>query len=152
VGPACGPRAFAQSTLRSLVAGPRPPSRPGRLGRLAATLGLPLPGVLGARSGWRRPGRLLVNAAGLLLGVAMLVVALALHDSLELLSLRPAEPGHAASDAAMAVLYDQVRAVIFATAALLLVPATINTVIVATFATRDATRNHAVLSAVGATP
>jgi putative ABC transport system permease protein len=145
-------RGIRQSTLRSLVAGPRPPRRPGRLGRLAASLGLPLPGVLGLRSGWRRPGRLLVNAAGLLLGVAMIVVALALRDSLDLLSLRPAEPGHAASDAAVAVLYDQIRAVIFATAALLLALATINTIIVATFAARDAARNHAVLRAVGATP
>jgi hypothetical protein len=145
-------RGIRQSTLRSLVAGPRPPRRPGRLGRLAASLGLPLPGVLGLRSGWRRPGRLLVNAAGLLLGVAMIVVALALRDSLDLLSLRPAEPGHAASDAAVAVLYDQIRAVIFATAGLLLALATINAIIVATFAARDAARNHAVLRAVGATP
>lgn len=102
--------------------------------------------------GWRRPGRLLVNAAGLLLGVAMIVVALALRDSLDLLSLRAAEPGHAASDAAVAVLYDQIRAVIFATAGLLLALATINAIIVATFAARDAARNHAVLRAVGATP
>jgi putative ABC transport system permease protein len=145
-------RGIRQSTLRSLVAGPRPPRRPGRLGRLAASLGLPLPGVLGLRSGWRRPGRLLVNAAGLLLGVAMIVVALTLRDSLDLLSLRPAEPGHAASDAAVAVLYDQIRAVIFATAGLLLALATINAIIVATFAARDAARNHAVLRAVGATP
>ena len=145
-------RGIRQSTLRSLVAGPRPPRRPGRLGRLAASLGLPLPGVLGLRSGWRRPGRLLVNAAGLLLGVAMIVVALALRDSLDLLSLRPAEPGHAASDVAVAVLYDQIRAVIFATAGLLLALATINAIIVATFAARDAARNHAVLRAVGATP
>jgi putative ABC transport system permease protein len=145
-------RGIRQSTLRSLVTGPRPPRRPGRLAGLAAALGLPLPGVLGVRSGWRRPGRLLVNAAGLLLGVAMLVVALALRDSLDLLDLRPTEPGHAASDAAVAVLYDQIRAVIFATAALLLVLATINAIIVATFAARDAARNHAVLRAVGATP
>jgi putative ABC transport system permease protein len=145
-------RGIRQSTLRSLASGPRPPRRPGRLGRLAAGLGLPLPAVLGVRSGWRRPGRLLVNAAGLLLGVAMIVVALALRDSLRLLSLRPAEPGHAASDAAVAVLYDQIRAVIFATAALLLALATINAIIVAMFAARDAARNHAVLRAVGATP
>ena len=82
----------------------------------------------------------------------MIVVALALRDSLDLLSLRPAEPGHAASDAAVAVLYDQIRAVIFATASLLLALATINAIIVATFAARDAARNHAVLRAVGATP
>ena len=145
-------RGIRQSTLRSLAAGPRPPRRPGRLARLAANLGVPLPGVLGVRSAWRRPGRLLTNAAGLLLGVAMIVVALALRDSLGLLSLEPSEPGHAASDAAVAVLYDQIRAVILATAGLLLVLATINAIIVATFAARDAASNHAVLRAVGATP
>jgi putative ABC transport system permease protein len=145
-------RGIRQSTLRSLAAGPRPPRRPGRLARLAANLGVPLPGVLGMRSAWRRPGRLLTNAAGLLLGVAMIVVALALRDSLGLLSLKPSEPGHAASDAAVAILYDQVRAVILATAGLLLVLATINAIIVATFAARDAAGNHAVLRAVGATP
>jgi putative ABC transport system permease protein len=80
------------------------------------------------------------------------VVALALRHSLDLLDVTPAEPGHAASDAAVAVLYDQIRAVILATAALLLVLAAINAFIVATFAARDAARNQAVLRAVGATP
>src|SRR4029450_636839 len=104
---------------------------PGGAG-LAARAGIPLPGVLGLRSAWRRPGRLLTNATGLALGVAMIVVALALRDSLELLELRSAEAGHAASDAAVAVLYDQIRAIILGTAGLLLVPATINAWIVAT--------------------
>jgi putative ABC transport system permease protein len=145
-------RGIRHSTLRSLVAGPRPPRRPGRLARATANLGVPLPGVLGMRSAWRRPGRLLTNAAGLLLGVAMVVVALALRDSLELLAVAPPEPGHAASDAAVGVLYDQVRAVILGTAGLLLVLGAVNAFIVATFAARDAARNHAVLRAVGATP
>jgi putative ABC transport system permease protein len=145
-------RGIRQSTLRSLAAGPRPPRRPGRLARLAAGLGVPLVGVLGLRAAWRRPGRLLTNAAGLLLGVAMIVVALALRDSLDLLELRPPEPGHAASDAAVAILYDQVRTVILGTAGLLLVLATLNAVIVATFAAQDAAGNSAVLRAVGATP
>ena len=145
-------RGIRQSTLRSLASGARPPRRPGRLARLAAGAGLPLPGVLGLRSAWRRPGRLLTNAAGLTLGVAMIVVALALRDSLEVLNLTPPEPGHAASDAAVAVLYDQIRAVIFATAGLLLALGAVNAFIVATFAARDAARNHAVLRAVGATP
>jgi len=145
-------RGIRQSTLRSLAAGPRPPRRPGRLAGLAARAGLPLPGVLGLRSAGRRPGRLLTNATGLALGVAMIVVALALRDSLDLLDLRPPEPGHAASDAAVAVLYGQIRAVIFGTAGLLLVLATINAWIVAAFAARDAARNQAVLRAVGATP
>jgi putative ABC transport system permease protein len=147
-----GLRGIRQSTLRSLATGPRPPRRPGRLAGLAARAGVPLPGVLGLRSAWRRPGRLLTNATGLALGVAMIVVALALRDSLDLLGVRPPEPGHAASDAAVAVLYDQVRAIILGTAGLLLVLATINAWIVATFAARDAARNQAVLRAVGATP
>jgi putative ABC transport system permease protein len=145
-------RGIRQSTLRSLVSGARPPQRPGRLARLAANLGVPLPGVLGLRSAWRRPGRLLTNAAGLTLGVAMIVVALALRDSLELLARTSPEPGHAASDAAVTVLYDQIRAIILGTAGLLLLLGTINAVIVATFAARDAARNHAVLRALGATP
>jgi putative ABC transport system permease protein len=145
-------RGIRQSTLRSLATGPRPPRRPGRLAGLAARAGIPLPGVIGLRSAWRRPGRLLTNATGLALGVAMIVVALALRDSLELLELRPPEPGHAASDAAVGVLYDQIRAIILGTAGLLLVLATLNAWIVATFAARDAARNQAVLRAVGATP
>jgi putative ABC transport system permease protein len=145
-------RGIRQSTLRSLDAGPRPPRRPGRLAGLAARAGVPLPGVLGLRSAWRRPGRLLTNATGLALGVAMIVVALGLRESLDLLDLRPSEPGHTASDAAVAVLYDQIRGVIFGTAGLLLVLATINAWIVATLAARDAARNQAVLRAVGATP
>jgi ABC-type lipoprotein release transport system permease subunit len=145
-------RGIRQSTLRSLAASPRPPRRPSRLAGLAARAGVALPGVLGLRSAWRRPGRLLTNATGLALGVATIVVALALHDSLDLLDLRPPEPGHAASDAAVAVLYDQIRAIILGTAGLLLLLATINAWIVATFAARDAARNQAVLRAVGATP
>jgi len=145
-------RGIRQSTLRSLAAGPRPPRHPGRLAGLAARAGVPLPGVLGLRSAWRRPGRLLTNATGLALGVAMIVVALALRDSLDLLDLRPPEPGHAASDAAVAILYNQIRAIILGTAGLLLVLATVNAWIVAVFAARDAARNQAVLRAVGATP
>jgi putative ABC transport system permease protein len=146
-------RGIRRSTLRSLASGARPPRRPGRLARLAARAGVPLPGVLGMRSAWRRPGRLLTNATGLTLGVAMIVVALALRDSLDLLNLRGAGPGHVASDAAaVAILYDHIRAIILSTAGLLPVLGTINAFIVATFAARDAARNHAVLRAVGATP
>jgi putative ABC transport system permease protein len=82
----------------------------------------------------------------------MIVVALALRDSLDVLNLRPPEPGHATSDAAVGILYGQIRAIILGTAGLLLVLGTINAFIVATFAARDAARNHAVLRAVGATP
>ena len=145
-------RGIRRSTLRSLASGTRPPRRAGRLPRLAAMAGLPLPGVLGLRSAWRRPGRLLSNAAGLTLGVAMIVVAVALRHSLDLLTVRPAAAGRAASDVAVAILYDQIRAIILGTAGLLLALATINAFIVATFAARDAARNHAVLRAVGGTP
>jgi putative ABC transport system permease protein len=141
-------RGIRQSTLRSLASGTRPPRRPGRLTKLAAVAGVPLPGVLGLRSAWRRPGRLVTNAAGLMLGVAMIVVALALRHSLDLLTLRSSEAGQAASDAAVTILYDQIRAIILGTGGLLLALATINAFIVATFAAR----NHAVLRAVGATP
>jgi hypothetical protein len=78
----------------------------------------------------------------------MIVVALALRDSLDLLDVRPPEPGHVASDAAVAVLYGQILAIILGTAGLLLVLATVNAWIVAAFAAR----NQAVLWAVGATP
>jgi putative ABC transport system permease protein len=145
-------RGIRRSTLRSLASDTHPPRRPGRLARLAAGAGVPLPGVLGMRSAWRRPGRLLTNAAGLMLGVAMIVVAVALRDSLDLLRLRPAEPGHAASDAAVTILYGQIRVVILGTAGLLLALATINAFIVSSFAARDAAHNHAVLRALGATP
>jgi putative ABC transport system permease protein len=145
-------RGIGQSTLRSLVAGPRTPRRAGWLARLAAYAGVPLPGVLGMRSTWRRPGRQLTNAVGLGLGVAMIVVAVTLGASLDVLNATPAEPGHAASDAAVAILYDQIRAIVLATAGLLFALGTINALIVATFAARDVARNHAILRAIGATP
>ncbi len=75
------------------------------------------------------PGRLLTNAAGLLLGVAMIVVALALRDSLGLLSLKLSEPGHAATPPSPSSTTRS--AVILATAGLLLVLATIVAIIVA---------------------
>ncbi|MGH9232333.1 MAG: FtsX-like permease family protein [Acidimicrobiales bacterium] len=145
-------RGTRHSTLRSLAAGPRPPRRPGPSSRLVAALGLPLAGALGLRSARRRPARLLTSAAGLTLGVAMTVVAVALHASLDLLEVTPAEPGHAASATATDALYAQVRSIVVATAVLLLVLATVNAFVVAAFAARDTARNHAVLRAVGATP
>ncbi len=145
-------RGIRHSTLRSLTTGPRPPRRPGRIARLVAAAGVPLPAVLGLRSAWRRPSRLLTNALSLTLGVAMVVVALGLRPSLGRLHTLPVEPGHAASDGAIDPLYAQVRTIVLVTAGLLLVLATVNAVIVATFAARDSARNHAVLRAVGATP
>ena len=100
-------RGIRRSTVSSLRTGARQPRRSGRLARWAAEIGIPFPGVLGLRSAWRRPGRLLTNAAGLTFGVAMIVVALALRDSLDLLTAVRSEPGHTASDAAVGVLYDR---------------------------------------------
>jgi putative ABC transport system permease protein len=145
-------RGIRHSTLRSLQSSARGPKRPSRLARLAARIGLPVTGVLGLRSAWRRPGRLLTNAAGLALGIAMIVVALGLTRSLDLLAVRPVEHQDALSGAAVDALYQQVRAIILGTAGLLLVLGTINAFIVATFAARDSARNHAVMRAMGATP
>jgi putative ABC transport system permease protein len=145
-------RGIRHSTLASLATGPRPPRRPGPIARLVAAAGLPLPAVLGLRSAWRRPSRLLTNGASLTLGVATVVVALGLRPSLGQLHAEPADAGHAASGPGIDPLYAQVRTIVLVTAALLLVLATINAVIVAAFAARDSARNHAVLRAVGATP
>jgi putative ABC transport system permease protein len=145
-------RGVRRSTVSSLASGARPPRRPGRLSRWASGVGLPIPAVLGLRSSWRRPGRLITNAAGLTFGVAMIVVALALRDSLDLLNTLPAEPGHAASDAAVSVLYDQIRAIVLGTALLLVTLGSINAFIVASFAARDGARSHAAVRAVGGTP
>jgi putative ABC transport system permease protein len=145
-------RGIRDSTLRSLASEARPPRRPGGLARLVAEAGVPLPGVLGLRSAWRRPARLLTNAVGLALGVAVIVVALGLRASLDLLDHLPVEPGGSPLGDGTDALYDQVRTIVVATAALLLVLACINAFVVATFAARDSARNHAVLRAVGATP
>lgn len=145
-------RGVRRSTVSSLASGARPPRRPGRLSRWASDAGLPITAMLGLRSSWRRPGRLITNAAGLTFGVAMIVVALALRDSLDLLNTLPAEPGHAASDAAVGALYDQIRAIVLGTALLLVALGSINAFIVASFAARDGARSHAVIRAVGGTP
>jgi putative ABC transport system permease protein len=151
VGPAL--RGARHSTLRSLAADVRPPRRPSRLGQLAGTLGLPLPVVLGLRSMLRRPGRTLVNTIGLTLGVAMVVVTLALQDSLQILRLTPPGPDiDAAAHTAIRALYDQVRVIVVAAAVGLLALAAVNALIIAAFAARDSARNHAVLRTLGATP
>jgi putative ABC transport system permease protein len=148
-------RGLRHSTVRSLASGARPPRRPGHMARWAATPGLPLVGVLGLRSAWRRPGRLLTNAVGLSLAVAMIVVAAGLRPSLARLdaaSATSASPGEALSAAAVDSVYEQVRTIVLGTAGLLLVLATINALIIAALAARDSARNHATLRAVGATP
>jgi hypothetical protein len=145
-------RGIRHSTLRALASEARPPRRPGALARLVAEAGVPLPGVLGLRSAWRRPARLLTNAVGLALGVAVVVVALGLRASLSLLDQMPVEPGGSPMGNGTDALYDQVRTIVVATAALLLVLACVNAFVVATFAARDSARNHAILRALGATP
>jgi putative ABC transport system permease protein len=148
-------RGLRHSTLRSLSSGARPPRRPGRVARWAAAAGLPLVGSLGLRSAWRRPSRLLTNAAGLTLAVAMIVVGAGLQASLARLAAPGstiAEPGEALNAGSIDDLYDQVRAIILGTAGLLLVLATVNALIVASFAARDSARSHATMRAVGVTP
>jgi putative ABC transport system permease protein len=145
-------RGIRHSTLSSLARSARPPKRAGRLGRLAAHSGAPLMAVLGLRSAWRRPSRLLTNAAGLALGVAMIVVALGLHASLFLLNTRGSGAGQQLNGAGIDALYSQVRMIVLGTAGLLLVLGTINAFIVAAFAARDSARNHAAMRAIGATP
>jgi putative ABC transport system permease protein len=148
-------RGLRHSTVRSLASGARPPRRPGRLSRRLATVGLPLVGLLGLRSASRRRGRLLTNAVGLSLAVAMLVVAAGLRPSLARLDaegVAPTEPGEALSTGTVDSLYEQVRVIVLGTAVLLLVLATVNALIIATLAARDSARSHATLRAVGATP
>jgi putative ABC transport system permease protein len=123
--------------------------------RWAAAIGVPLAAVLGLRSAWRRPSRLLTNAAGLTLAVAMIVVGAGLRASMARVAASRstrAEPGEALSAGGVGDLYHQVRAIVVGTAVLLLVLAAVNALIVASFAARDSARNHATLRAVGATP
>jgi len=145
-------RGLRHTTIGALATQARPPRRPARLARLAASAHVPLAAVLGLRSAWRRPSRLFTNAVGLTLAVAMIVVAAGLRASLSHLTAQPTGPGEALSGNAVGALYDQVRIIVLATAALLLVLGTVNAFIAASFAARDAARNHAMLRAVGATP
>jgi putative ABC transport system permease protein len=145
-------RGVRRSTVSSLSSGARAPRRPGPLSRWASRVGLPITAVLGLRSSWRRPGRLVTNVAGLTFGVAMIIVALALRDSLDLLNGAASEPGHTASDAAVGVLYEQIRAIVLGAALLLVTLGAVNAFIVASFAARDGARSHAAIRAVGGTP
>jgi hypothetical protein len=120
---------------------------------LARRLGLPLPVVLGLRSVLRRPGRAVANAAGLTLGVAMVVIGLALDRGIQVfLAEQPPDEADAPGREVAAQVVDQLVTVVYAGAALLLALAAVNAVVVAVFAARDSARNHAILRAVGATP
>jgi putative ABC transport system permease protein len=113
---------------------------------------MPLTGVLGLRSAWRRPSRLVTNAAGLTLAVALIVVASGLRSIPNRTAITPSGPGTALGGNAVGALYHQVQVIVLATAALLVVLGVINAVIVASFAARDSARDHAMLRAIGATP
>jgi len=149
VGPAL--RGVRQSTVRALAANVRPPRRASRLGRLAGRLGLPLPAVLGLRGVTRRPGRTAANVTGLALGIAMVIVGLALYRGARRFLASPlfAEAGDRAVNR---LLFDQLLTIVFAAAALLVALAVINAFVVAVFAARDSARHHAILRTLGATP
>ncbi|MFD0745421.1 FtsX-like permease family protein [Phytohabitans flavus] len=146
-------RGARRSTLRSLATSARPPRRSSRVGGLASRLGLPLPVVLGLRSALRRPGRVLANAAGLTLGVAMVVIGLGLDRSVHIfMTEQTPDEVEAPGAEIVAEVVDRLVAVVYAGAGLLLALAAVNAVVVAVFAARDSARNHAILRTVGATP
>lgn len=141
------------STVRALASGARPPKRSSRAARFAARVGLPLPAVLGLRSAMRRPGRIIANATGLALGVAMVIVGLAVYQAVQ--DFRDTSAGSELDALALtgiASLIDQVLASVFVGAALLGALAALNALVVAIFAARDNARNHAIQRALGATP
>jgi putative ABC transport system permease protein len=146
-------RGVRHSTVRALASGARPPRRASRAARLAAIAGVPLPIVLGLRSALRRPVRSLASAAGLAMGVAMVILGLGasklVHDFL-------ASPARNQEEAlartVIAIQADQVLTIVFIGAAVLIGLAALNAMIAAIFAARDSARGHAILRAVGATP
>jgi ABC-type lipoprotein release transport system permease subunit len=146
-------RGVRHSTVRALGARVRPPRRSSRAARLAARAGLPLSAVLGLRSAVRRPGRTIANATGLALGVAMVIVGLGVYRGVQNFLDNPALDGEGAlARTGIAAVIDQVLAVVFVGAGLLVALAALNAMVVAIFAARDNARNHAILRAVGATP
>jgi len=148
-------RGARRSTIRSLGADVLPPPRrPSRLARWALRSGVPLPAVLGLRAALRRPGRLVANAAGFALGLAMVMIALAIDGGIDrFLASRPRNDVEDAVSAGLEqALIDRLQAIVTAAGILLIALATVNVVVVAIFAARDSARNHAILRAVGATP
>ena len=131
-------RGARHSTVRSLAANVRPPRRPSRVGRLAGTLGLPLPSVLGLRSMTRRPGRTVASAVGLALGIAMVIVGIALYRGTQAFLATELSDVPAADRAANEVFVDQLLTIVFGAAALLVALAAVNAFIVAIFAAREA--------------
>ena len=145
-------RGARHSTVRSLAANVRPPRGPSRIGRLAGAFGLPLPSVLGLRSMARRPGRTLANAIGLALGIAMVIVGLALYRGTQAFLATELSDVPAADRAASEAFTAHLLTIVFGAAALLTALAAVNAFIVAVFAARDSARNHAILRTLGATP
>jgi ABC-type lipoprotein release transport system permease subunit len=146
-------RGVRHSTMRALGAGARPPKRSSWAARLATRAGLPLPAVLGLRSAVRRPGRTIANATGLALGVAMVIVGLGVYQGVQNFLDNPAlSEAEALARTGIAAMIDQLLAIVFVGAGLLVALAALNAMVVAIFAARDNARNHAILRAVGATP
>ncbi|WP_173081304.1 FtsX-like permease family protein [Phytohabitans rumicis] len=145
-------RGARHSTLRSLTTTARPPRRASRLAQWGSRAGLPLPVVLGLRSALRRPGRAVANAAGLSLGVAMVMIGLALDKGIQDFLAEQAPDTSAVSREITARAIDQLVTLVYAGAGLLIALAAVNAVVVAVFAARDSARNHAILRTVGATP
>ncbi len=145
-------RGARHSTVRSLAANVRPPRGPSRIGRLAGAVGLPLPSVLGLHSIARRPGRTLANAIGLALGIAMVIVGIALYRGTRAFLATELSDLPAADRAASEAFTAHLLTIVFGAATLLVVLAAVNAFIVAVFAARDHARNHAILRTLGATP
>ena len=145
-------RGLRHTTLRSLSTRARPPRRPARLANVARDFGMPLSGVLGLRSAWRRPSSLVTNAAGLTLALALLVVASGLRALPVRAPTSSQGPGTALSGTAVGPLYHQIQLAVLVTTAVLVLLGVINAAIVASFAARDGARSHAMLRAIGALP
>jgi ABC-type lipoprotein release transport system permease subunit len=146
-------RGTRHSTLRALAADVRPPKRASRLGTLATALRLPLPAAFGLRTALRRPGRTLIHTAGLTLGVAMVIMSLALDDGWQRMRSGQLRIGStpAAQDSQQALI-GQILVLVTVGATVLVAIAVINTIVIAVLAARDSARGHAILRTLGATP
>ncbi len=154
-------RAARGSTVRSLGTTARPPRPASGLARAASAVRLPLPVVMGVRSVTRRPGRALLAGCTVVLGVTMVVAALAMERTFQqagpAAAVAPgAGPGLPPVDAALVEALDaladqRLRSLVYLFTAVFALLAALNLTVVATFLARDQAGNHAVLRAVGFT-
>lgn len=155
-------RAARRSTVRSLGSSARPPRPATGLARVATAVRLPLPVALGARSVTRRPTRSLLAGCSVVLGVTIVVAAMAMERTFQVASVAsgaaPAGngPGLPPVDAALIEAFDAVadqrlRNLVFVFTAVFVFLAALNLSVVAAFLARDQAANHAVLRAVGFT-